>query len=310
MEHPLEVSICIPVYNAEATIEPLVLAIGQALPAGSFEIILVNDHSRDDSESVCEHLATTLPHVRFFSLRRNFGEHNTVMCALNQARGLYAVITDDDFQNPPEEIPRLVAKMREGYDVVYTRYARKAHHPLRNLGSRLHNRMASRLLNKPKELYLSSFKAIHRDVYQEIIRYRGPFPYVDGLIFQVTDHVGVVDACHHPRVAGRSNYTLGKLVSLWLNMFLNFSILPLRLFTILGALLSLSAFVFGGMVIVEKLTDPTLPTGWASLMVALQFFSGILMIFMGLMGEYLGKLYFTIAGAPQWIIKKRVDSQP
>ncbi|NMW21069.1 MAG: glycosyltransferase family 2 protein [Chlorobiaceae bacterium] len=301
----MKISICIPVYNAEATIESLVASIEQELAGYELELVLVNDASKDKSEVICEKLALRNDRVKFISLRRNYGEHNAVMCALNHITGDCAVIIDDDFQNPPIEIIALVKEVQGGFDVVYSFYAEKKHNLFRNIGSRFNDVIASWLLNKPKNLYLSSFKAIHRDVVEEIIKYQGPFPYIDGLIFRITDNYTSVEVKHQRREIGKSNYTIKKLISLWLNMFINFSIKPLRIFTLIGALISIISVFCIVYIIWDKITHQNITQGWASIMVALAFFSGIQLIFLGLMSEYLGKNYMTENNSPQWTIKKK-----
>jgi glycosyltransferase involved in cell wall biosynthesis len=272
------VSVCVPVYNAEATIEQLVAAV-----------------KRVDG-------------LRFISLRRNFGEHNAVMCALNHCSGDYAAIIDDDFQNPPSQIARLLEEAKSGWDVVYSKYRRKKHSPFRNLGSRFNDRVATWLLGKPRDLYLSSFKLIKREIIDEIIRYKGPFPYVDGLILRATNNIGSAYVDHNPRRVGRSNYTLGRLVSLWLNTFLNFSTKPLRLVTFFGLVLSVVCVTLAVVFLVQKLVSPSEPLGWASLIVSVLFIGGVQMVFLGLVGEYLAKLYLDVNGTPQWVVKKEVFS--
>ena len=302
----MKISICIPVYNSESTIERLVFAIEHELPTHDLEFVLVNDASMDKSEGVCTALAVRNPSVRFISLRRNFGEHNAVMCALNHITGDCAVIIDDDFQNPPSEIIHLISELNKGYDVVYSQFDKKEHNRLRNLGSNFNDIIATWLLNKPKNLYLSSFKAMRRDLVEEIIKYQGPFPYVDGLILSVTDNISKVTVQHNSRTEGRSNYTLKKLTSLWLNMFINFSIKPLRIFTLIGLLVSGASLLLSLYFNVERLRNPELQAGWASIIVAIMFFSGTQIVFLGLIGEYIGKHYLTANKMPQWTIKKRV----
>jgi polyisoprenyl-phosphate glycosyltransferase len=302
----MKISICIPVYNGAATIERLVDTVERELSGYALEFVLVNDASRDDSEAVCERMALARDNLRFISLRKNFGEHNAVMCALNHVTGDCAVIIDDDFQNPPEEIIRLVQELEKGFDVVYSRFEEKQHSTFRNLGSKFNDLTATWLLEKPKNLYLSSFKAIRREVVDEIVKYQGPFPYVDGLILRVTTSISSVLVRHNDREEGKSNYTLKKLISLWLNMFINFSIKPLRVFTMLGLGISIISGFLIIYFILEKLLYPESSQGWASIMVAITFFSGIQLMFLGLISEYLGKHYLTTNKAPQWTIKKIV----
>jgi glycosyltransferase involved in cell wall biosynthesis len=301
----LKLSICIPVYNAAPTIAALVdECIAQLSDDYALEFLLVNDYSQDDSDAVCKALVSRHPCVKYMSLRRNFGEHNAVMCAFNYVTGDYAVVIDDDFQNPPSEIRKLVEEARRGYDVVYSRYADKRHGVFRNLGSRFNNLVASWLLEKPKNLYLSSFKVLRADIVKRLIRYQGPSPYIDGLILRETGNISSVLVAHADRREGQSNYTLKKLLSLWLNMFINFSIKPLRVFALFGLVVTLFSFLAATVFIVQKLLNPAMQVGWTSVMVAILFFAGVQIIFLGLIGEYIGKHYLHANGTPQWVIKE------
>ncbi|WP_018622420.1 glycosyltransferase family 2 protein [Spirosoma luteum] len=300
----MRLSIVIPVYNSERTIGPLVEQLQVCLAEQTIEIVLVNDGSRDNSESVCRQLATRYSTVRFVSLRRNFGEFNAVLCGLNHTTGQYAVIIDDDFQNPPEAINTLVDTAEAGqFDVVYSRYAQKQHHWFRNLGSWLVNTLTTYSLDKPRDLYLSSFKVIRREVINEIIRYRGPYPYIDGLIFRVTRNVGSVEVPHNSRADGRSTYTFRKLVSLFLNVFIGYSLWPIRVFTVLGALLCGLGLPTGLLLLVGALTDTYVPTGVALVLWAIGTSTGVILLFLGILGEYLGKLFMAYSGLPPYVEK-------
>jgi len=272
--------------------------------AYELEFVLVNDGSPDDSAQVCRDLAREFSEVRFINLSRNFGEHNAVMCGLHFATGQCAVIMDDDFQNPPEEVAKLVEELRLGYDVVFSCYAQKHHGWLRNLGSWFNNWVATIMLGKPRDLYLSSFKAISRFAIDQIIQYRGPYPYVDGLLLRVTNHYSRVVVRHDPRREGRSGYTVRKLVSLWLNMFTNFSVLPLRLASLAGLALSVLGLLTACAFAWEKLRDPSLPAGWASLIVSLFVISGVQLFALGMIGEYLGRLFLKDSGRPQFVVRE------
>lgn len=291
-------------YNGSRTVGPLVERLLELLSRETLEIVLVNDCSDDDSGAVCRSLHQRHPNiVTFVDLARNFGEHNAVMAGLHHTTGDHVVIMDDDFQNPPEEVLRLVDEARRGgFDVVYSRYAAKRHSFARNLGSRFHNWLASFLLKKPKDLYLSSFKCINRFAVGEIIRYGGPFPYIDGLILRCTSHIGTVEVKHEPRRQGSSGYTPGKLVRLWLNMFLNFSVMPLRLSSLVGLVMVVAGAALGFAVVLEKWLHPTTAIGWPSLVVILVTFGGVQLVMLGLVGEYLGHLFLLANQTPQFVV--------
>ena len=299
----------VPVYNGAGTIGELVQALRGLKIEGGLEIVLVVDCSPDNSLEVCKQLAAESgAPVTVLSLSRNFGEHNAVMAGLHHARGEHVVIMDDDFQNPPEEVSRLIEHARGGgYDVVYTRYARKRHHWGRNVASRLNDRVATIMLDKPRDLYLSSFKCLTQFTVQEILKYRGPYPYIDGLVLRCTRNIGTLAADHAERRVGRSGYTLRKLVALGLNMFVNFSIAPLRLSALLGVAASGIGVILGIDVVVERLLRPGVPVGWASIPVAVLVFAGVQLIMLGLIGEYLGRLFLTENQTPQFVVREVVE---
>ena len=300
----LALSVVIPVYNGAQSIGELVAALADLAVPGGHEIVLVNDCSPDNSLEVCrELLARTRVPMTLVNLSRNFGEHNAVITGLRHARGAHIITMDDDLQNPPAEVLRLLDyAQRSGKEIVYTRYGVKEHAHWRNLGSRFTNRVADWLLDKPKGLYLSSFRCMSAFVAEQVARYDGPFPYIDGLILQVTQSVGSLEVEHLPRAHGRSNYNLRRLVRLWLNMFVNFSVMPLRLATVAGFALSLCGLAGTLWVVIEALVEKT-PPGWASLSVAVLLLSGVQLTMLGIIGEYLGRLYLTANRKPQSVIK-------
>ena len=223
------ISIVIPVYNSEKTLSKLADQLVEVLEQKyGFEIILVNDCSTDKSEDVCLYLYKKYRKmVRFFSLAENVGEHNAVMAGLNQARGDYAVIMDDDFQNPVSDTVRLIqTAVQNNFDVIYT-FSEKSQRPLfRRLGSWFANKTADIVLKKPADLYLSSFKIINRFTIDKIKKYKLPFAYIDGLILKTTDNIGKIKVEQYKRREGQSGYSLRKLFTLWLNMVFSFSAPP------------------------------------------------------------------------------------
>ena len=301
----LGLSIVVPVYRGAATVGRLVAALSALTPAGGLEIVLVNDGSPDESDTVCRALlreaAVPLTYVEH---TRNYGEHNAVMTGLRHARGRYVITMDDDLQNPPEEVVKLYDHARlGGWDVVYTRYAVKQHEGWRNLGSRFANRVADWLLDKPKGLYLSSFRCMSAMVVQAVARYRGPYPYVDGLIMQVTQRIDSIEVRHLPRVEGRSNYTLVRLVRLWLNLATSFSLAPLRLAIFLGAFMAALGAVGAIATIAEALLRDDTPSGWASLMTVVLVLAGVQSMILGVVGEYVGRTFLSANGKPQGTVR-------
>jgi undecaprenyl-phosphate 4-deoxy-4-formamido-L-arabinose transferase len=306
MKRPFALSVVVPVYNGGASIGELVGALRALDLPGGLEVVLVNDGSADDSFEVCRGLAAGpgAP-VTLVDLSRNYGEHNAVMAGLAHARGDYTITMDDDLQNPPEEVRRLYEHARDNdYDVVYTHYATKEHAAWRNIGSRFTNWCADRLIAKPRGLYLSSFRCISAFLRERLVSYDGPYPYVDGLIFQITENVGRLQVTHLPRAEGRSNYTLRRLLRLWLSMFLNFSVMPLRFASITGMVIAGLGIAGLIVVLLEALLKSDLPTGWASLMSTLALLAGVQLMILGVMGEYLGRMFLTANRKPQYLVRR------
>ncbi len=303
-DHP-GLSIVVPVYRGANTVGQLVAELSALKPEGGMEIILVNDGSPDNSAEVCQALlgTATVPLI-YIEHARNYGEHNAVMTGLRRARGDYVITMDDDLQNPPEEVMRLYDHARNGrWDVVYTRYASKKHALWRNIGSRFANAVADRLLDKPKGLYLSSFRCMARLVVQSVTRYTGPYPYVDGLIMEVTQRIDSIEVRHLPRAEGRSNYTLTRLVRLWLNLATSFSLAPLRMATFLGIGMATLGAIGAALTIIEALVVRGTPSGYASTMVVILLVGGVQSMILGVLGEYVGRTFLSANGKPQGTVR-------
>jgi len=272
------------------------------------ELVLVNDGSADDSWKVIQRLCAAAPMpIVAIDLARNFGEHNAVMAGYAAASGAYIINIDDDFQNPPSEVVKLYehAKGNPELDVVYTRYEEKHHSLFRNLGSRFNDMMARFMIDKPKGLYLSSFRCINRFLRDRVVQYTGPYPYIDGLILENTRRIGRLTVQHAPRTEGKSGYTLRKLIRHWLMMFVNFSVMPLRISSFIGAMFSVVGFVMAMVAVYERFFKDT-PQGWASIVSVVLVFAGIQLLTLGLIGEYLGRLYLMQRGKPQYAVRSTV----
>lgn len=308
---PVGLSIVVPVYRGEGSVGRLVAALSALEPEGGIEIVLVNDGSPDASGRVCRELQrnASVP-ITYIEHARNFGEHNAVMTGLRHVRGAYVITMDDDLQNPPEEVLKLYDHTRlGGWDVVYTRYARKQHAPWRNIGSRFANRVADLLLDKPRGLYLSSFRCMSAFTVAQIVRYGGPYPYIDGLIFQATRRVDSIEVRHLARAEGQSNYNLRRLISLWLNIVTSFSVQPLRLAMVAGAVMGVLGVGGAVAVIIEGLiSDST--SGWASLMSAFLLLTSVQFLILGVLGEYVGRAFLSANGKPQGVVREVISVAP
>lgn len=300
-------SIVIPVYNAGKTISDLCTEL-MSLLAGLYrlEIVLVNDFSGDDSDTVCKRLKNEYPETIVYArLSRNFGEHNAVMAGLNYAQGDYVVIMDDDFQNPPSEVLRLVAEIRKGYDVVYSQYPEKNDSIFRNIGSYLNGSMARVILHKPANLYLSSFKAMNRFLVKEIISYKTPNPYIDAIILRITRNIGTIDARHDRRREGSSGYTIRKLAALWGDMVVSYSLIPLRILALSGFILTLlGVYSVADMIVRDIHPNLSNPTDLEELTSLTMFFRGFQLLATGIVGEYVGRIYLNLNREPQFIVRE------
>jgi glycosyltransferase involved in cell wall biosynthesis len=311
VNHTVELSVVVPVYNGSRTIPRVVGEVSALRIDGGLEIILVNDGSDDDSAAVCSELVknASVP-MTFVNLARNFGEHNAVMAGLKAAQGQYIITIDDDLQHDPADIAAIYDHCRNGgLDVSYTYWDDKKHGLIRNLGSYLTNKMASVIMGKPKDLYFSTFRCMSRFLVDNILRYDGPYPYIDGLILQITDKIGQRKITHHDRKIGKSGYTTRRLIRLWLNIFVNYSVMPLRLSTVIGIGLSFLGLLYAIRVIIFRLLNEA-PEGWASLMSAVLLFSGAQLVVLGVIGEYIGRIHLTNNRKPQFIVRDTVVSKP
>jgi undecaprenyl-phosphate 4-deoxy-4-formamido-L-arabinose transferase len=303
--NPVTLSFVVPLYNTGSGLPALLDAFRTLVVDGGFELVLVNDASPDGTGERVRAAIAGLPFpVTFVDLARNFGEHAAVLEGFRHTRGEFVINLDDDLQNPLSEALKLFEHLR-GHDceVVYSYYGEKKHHWFRNFGSWLTNAMASLLLDKPKDLYLCSFRGMRRALVDRIIRYTGPYPYVDGLILGATNRIDRILVDHNERADGESGYTMRKLVRLWMNMFFNFSIMPLRLSSVLGASMTVVGLLVILAIFVEHFVFGLPVVGWASLMGAIAVFSGAQLVMLGLIGEYVGRTFMTVSGNPQVVVR-------
>ena len=301
----MKYSFVIPCYNSENTIGEVVREIQgkmKAMNETSFEVILVNDFSKDHTEDVIFKLAEQ-SNIRAISFAKNAGQDAACLAGYRASCGDYVISLDDDGQTPADEVDRLINKLNEGYDVVIAHYPNKQHSGFRNWGSGVNDKMEINLLGKPKNLYVGSYFIARRFIIDQITRYQNPYPYIRGLLLTSTSRICNVDVDHRSRTVGQSQYTLSKLLKLWLNGFTSFSIKPLRISTFIGLIIALFGFIFMIYAIVHKLLHPEINAGWASLMAMLTMLGGVILFVLGMIGEYIGRVYISMNQLPQYVIR-------
>lgn len=305
-----EISIVIPCYKSASFLENVVNEILDKTKAIALkEIILVDDGSPDDVWSVIRKLSKERELIKGIHFARNFGQHAALMAGYRKASGDYIITMDDDGQSLPEGIEKLIEELDKGVDVVYAMYPHYQKSVFRVFGSFLNRKMSEVLVEKPKHIQGNSFFGMQAFVKDEIIRYDHSYPYIGGLIFRATQNITEVEIEQRKRKEGRSTYSLSKLIKLWLNGFTAFSILPLRIASVLGIMCAAFGFLLGIFFIVRKLLNPDILLGYSSLISVILFIGGMIMMMLGMLGEYVGRLYINSNCSPQYVIKSTTDDE-
>lgn len=307
-----KISFVIPCYNSEKTIEDVIKEIESTIEGkgrDDYEIVLVNDCSKDHVWEKIQEIAKKNPKVKGICFSKNFGQHAALMAGYRKATGDMIVSLDDDGQTPADEVYSLIDKMEEGYDVVYASYAHKKHSAARNLGTKLNNFMCEVLLGKPKKLMITSFFVARKYVIDEIVKYENSYTYVPGLVLRTTKNIGSVPVCHREREIGSSGYSFAKLVALWVNGFTAFSVTPLRISMVMGMGSAVIGFIYLIYVIVNKFINPSVPLGWSSTTAILLLLGGMILFVLGMIGEYLGRVYISLNNAPQYVVKEETGDK-
>lgn len=310
----ITVSVAIPCYKSALTIPTVVKDIRAAITQREgfdYQIILVNDSPGDNTFDIITDLCQNDPKLIGINLSRNFGQTTAKIAALPYVTGDVLVYMDDDGQHPADQIFRLVDKVLEGNDLVYARFPHKKHSLFKRFTSWLNSKVLELNGSKPKGVVLSSYCAMSPVAVQALKKYKSPFPSIGGYLSHVVLKYANVDMKHHDRLAGHSNYTLGKMLRLWLTGFTNFSTVPLRLSAILGSILAVFGFFTAVFMVVRKLLNPDIAAGYTS-SIAVQFFiGGVIMMILGLCGEYIGRIYMTVSNMPQYEVREVINgSQP
>ena len=307
-----KVSFVIPCYRSELTLEGVVEEVRSAMEGlgeYGYEIVLINDCSPDHTLEVIRKICEKYDNITGVSMARNFGQHAALMAGFRHVTGDIIICLDDDGQTPAKEAGKFLDEIQAGRDVVYAKYSNKQHTAFRNFGSKVNEIMTRFMLGKPKELYISSYFAAKRFVIDEVIRYENSYPYVIGLVLRPTKNIGNVDVRHRQREVGHSGYTMKSLMGLWFNGFTAFSIQPLRFATMVGIFCAASGFLYGIYTIIKRLLIPAVPLGFSSLMSAVVFLGGMIMLMLGLIGEYVGRIYISLNNSPQYVIREVIGQK-
>lgn len=305
-----KISFVIPCYRSENTITGVVNEIISTVKTRTdytYEIILVSDYSPDGVFKVIKQLAKENSNIIGIELCRNFGQHAALMAGYRECTGDIVVSLDDDGQTPANELFSLVDKINEGYDVVYASYPSIRQSYFRVWGSHVNQFMMEKLLGKPRNLETTSYFVCKNYIIAEMAHYHNAYPYISGLVLRVTNNIGNVPVHHRERIEGTSGYNIKRLFSLWMNGFTAFSVKPLRIATVTGVICALAGFVYGLYTIIHKLINPATQAGWSSTMATLLFIGGMIMLILGMIGEYIGRIYICINNSPQYVIRETVN---
>src|SRR3989338_10872876 len=301
------ISVVIPVYKSEDILHELCSRLHKVFDTLkiNYEVIMVNDYSPDKSWERMVEISKENPKVKSILLRKNVGYECAVMAGLNLSNGNFVVLMDDDLQHAPEDIPKLIEEIEKGYDVVYANFTAKKQSLFKNIGSWFNGKIAQFVIKKPKDIYLSPFKVMKKEIADEVIKYYGTFNYVDGLIFRITSSIHQIPITHYKRKIGKGNYNLYRSFKIWLNLFTGFSVLPLRFATLIGIFMSFTAFVLSILLIIWKyILGGEAPLGWGTNVFIALMIGGIQLIVLGITGEYIGRIYLSVNKQPQFIIKE------
>ena len=307
-------SFVIPCYRSEKTITTVVDEIKSEMaskrPGDDYEIVLVNDCSPDNVWSVIEKLAETEKNVIGINLAKNFGQHSALLAGYGKCSGEYVVSLDDDGQAPLDALNDLIAKMEEGYDVVYAYYREIKQNLFRRFGSWMAGMMGKFMLDPPKDMKGSSFYIARGFVIKEMCKYKNAYPYLVGLVLRVTRKIAWVETNHRSRLEGTSGYSFARLLGLWLNGFTAFSVKPLRVSTFLGMFFAVLGFIYAIVIVVQKCLGIIGVAGWSSIIALMLIIGGCVLVMLGLIGEYVGRIYICINDSPQYVIKEIAGSFP
>jgi len=302
-------SVVIPVFNSEAILEKTIARTTTFFEAQGwrYEIILVNDGSSDGSWAILEKAAAENANIVAIDMLKNYGQHTAIYAGFHAVSGDYIITIDDDLQNPPEEIVHVVNKILEGYDVVYGQFRQKKHSFLRRLGSKLIQTINEQIFDQPRDLIVTNFRIMSRDVIERICAYRTPFPYITGMSLMFSRKRANVMVEHKPREVGKSNYNIRRILALVLRLMFSYSTFPLRLVSYVGYIATLVALSVGIYFLIRAIFIGTTVPGWASTVLLISFFGGINIVIVSMLGEYVLRLVQQSSDQNVYHIREKVQ---
>ena len=307
----MKLSFVIPCYRSEHTIESVLHEIEETIISKQdldYQIILVNDSSPDKLSEKLRLCVNQFNNIKIIEFTKNFGQHAALMCGIRATDGDIVICLDDDGQTPANQVFEMIDELNTGYDVVYANYPQPNRSWFRNFGTIINNKMAELLISKPRDITMSSYFCMTRVIASEVVKYTHAYPYVGGLVLRSTNNIGKVMVNHRDRLHGTSGYTFKSLLKLWLNGFTAFSVKPLRIASVIGGFVSTSGILYGFYTIIQRLLNPEMPMGYASLIAVIVFIGGMNMLLLGLVGEYIGRMYISMNNSPQYVVKQEYSS--
>ena len=308
----MKISFVIPCYRSEKSIEGVTEEIKRTMAQRKeydYEIVLTDDCSPDGVWKVIERLCAEDGRIRAVQFTKNFGQPSAILAGCAETDGELVFCLDDDGQAPVDELFKLVDELEKGYDVVYGVYPEIKQNFFRKFGTWMNNFMAQTLLGWPKDVQSTSFLVLRRGIVDEMLKYENPYPYMEGLIVRVTDKIGKVQVTQRERLYGSSGYNLRKLLHLWLNGFTAFSVKPLRIASLCGLVLAVAGFLYLVYIVINRMIDPLVAEGYSSIMAVLLLVGGMLMMMLGLVGEYIGRIYICLNSSPQYVVRKKINGK-
>lgn len=311
MEENKKISFIIPCYGSEKTVGIVIKEIDEIVGPNNqydYEVIAVNDHSPDNVWEVLKEIAKNNSKVKLINLAKNMNRPGALMAGMSKVTGDYIILMDDDGQCPMESLWKLIKPLEEGHDVSIAKYPTYKQSAFKSFGTIVNRKMTEIIMEKPKDLSFTNFSAMQRYIVEEITKYKNPYPYMTGLLLRTTSDIVNVEMEERERITGNTNFTLKKMLNLWINGFTAFSVKPLRISTIIGVITATLGFLYGIYIIIHKLVVHTsVLQGYSSLMAVILFIGGIIMMMLGMIGEYIGRIYISINNSPQYVIKETIN---